>query len=982
MTFEEFIDADLDGLNPRLNMELRGNKICYKKLRIRGKELSMPDPWLRTLEWTRNQPESSSTSSSSSSSSSEQETEKVIPHYFAKLSENSQNDPEKARVDRNSVSSSSSSDGEGREVMSNVLPNFGEKIPKITDKTKAGTNKKDFGRSDSSSSTSSSSRNSALEDLEIIDNEFETKMNQDFPEKKKSISGSSSSNLSDIEKYENKPEHSEQDSDSDSKSKSISSDSLDDTRALVKPTEGPHEKGILEKAKNIGQKILSRKKSRSRTSSSSSSSSSSSDINNPLANTNEESDNEGLLDKAKDLGKILSRSSSSDSREDITVENIAPLEKPIEEPIRKRKSRSRSSLSSSSSSSSSDEIKAFEDEKQPSKKKGRGILKKAKALSKKMFSKRPSSPSNEFERDLNEEEMSVDRSKSPSHSSISSTSSKKSGDNSDTVDQKKKKGLFSKAKTFGKKILSKNSGSSDNEKSPVKLISMRKRSRSVSSSSNKDGKEEFPHFVKQRSHSSSSSSTSGDDKNRITKRSISSSSIDSHGNFSTNKPHVVKQVSLKLPSSNSRSSSSSESFEEIPLHDQFDDKIVLQDSNLTRKNISRSNSNSSTSSSSSSSSSRSSLNSLSRAYDTIMPLEEKLSITSSLMVTRSELSSKSSSSTSSNSSHSEKEDHTLWFDSYTSSSTDDSMDYSIRRSSISINDEENGDKFSTSSSSQSDMNSSISSNHSIILPINTIPSYSSSSSSSTSSMSLDSMKASPAPIIYKSDSSLSSSSCDEEIAHPIITIFDQLTESRASGPSSISSSSSSDSESNILELELVPDQINDTNIIENISTSSESSSSNEDEKMLDDLIIDINPKPTKVFTSSSSEDTSSFSAEEQVKNSKEHSSDSDTSSTSSSSRESVTKLDIRESLEIPFFNKDNIGNKHADSSDSESSKSFTSRSSLEEPIDKKTQKQQAGKNLLIFMSSFITKFLFSRVFPIWHGPMQISHSVSRGTRQK
>ena len=52
MTFEEFVGEDVQG-NEILDQTylLDTNRICPQKLSLAGKELSMPDPWLRVLEW-------------------------------------------------------------------------------------------------------------------------------------------------------------------------------------------------------------------------------------------------------------------------------------------------------------------------------------------------------------------------------------------------------------------------------------------------------------------------------------------------------------------------------------------------------------------------------------------------------------------------------------------------------------------------------------------------------------------------------------------------------------------------------------------------------------------------------------------------------------------------------------------------------------------------------------------------------------------
>ena len=51
LTFEEFVGEDVQGNDILLKAYLDTNRICPQKLTIPGKELSMPDPWLRVLEW-------------------------------------------------------------------------------------------------------------------------------------------------------------------------------------------------------------------------------------------------------------------------------------------------------------------------------------------------------------------------------------------------------------------------------------------------------------------------------------------------------------------------------------------------------------------------------------------------------------------------------------------------------------------------------------------------------------------------------------------------------------------------------------------------------------------------------------------------------------------------------------------------------------------------------------------------------------------
>ncbi len=40
-----------DDLGREQKMQCNESRICPQKMKIKGKELSMPDPWLRVLEW-------------------------------------------------------------------------------------------------------------------------------------------------------------------------------------------------------------------------------------------------------------------------------------------------------------------------------------------------------------------------------------------------------------------------------------------------------------------------------------------------------------------------------------------------------------------------------------------------------------------------------------------------------------------------------------------------------------------------------------------------------------------------------------------------------------------------------------------------------------------------------------------------------------------------------------------------------------------
>ena len=65
MNFEEFIGKDLQDNNIQDKIILDTNRICPQKLSLNGKELSMPDPWLRVLEWRLNEKTTWKDSSSS-----------------------------------------------------------------------------------------------------------------------------------------------------------------------------------------------------------------------------------------------------------------------------------------------------------------------------------------------------------------------------------------------------------------------------------------------------------------------------------------------------------------------------------------------------------------------------------------------------------------------------------------------------------------------------------------------------------------------------------------------------------------------------------------------------------------------------------------------------------------------------------------------------------------------------------------------------